>query len=181
MYCFQGVSRKTRKYAGFIVALTVITLVIAGTVPLIQGGMPVLAQDAVDADDPYKVHHVMLERFTAGDNGVVLDTKHGLEWLVGPDKDTTWDEAKSWVESLSVDGGGWRMPTRDELSSLYTKGVGSQNMSPLLKTTGGFVWTDETVSSSYAWGFCFEIGDAYWPLRTYSDTARGFAVRPAKP
>jgi len=21
-----------------------------------------------------------------------------------------WDEAKSWVENLNIDGGGWRMP-----------------------------------------------------------------------
>jgi hypothetical protein len=150
---------------------------IAGT----NGDNTVLAQDVVHPDEPDKAHQGIYERFTARDYGVVLDTKNDLEWFVGPDKDTTWDDAKSWVESLSVDGGGWRMPTRDELSGLYAKGVGSQNMSPLLKTTGGFVWTDETVSTSYAWGFCFEIGDAYWPLRTHSDTARGFAVRPAKP
>lgn len=169
-----------RKNAGLLFAITVITFLIASMLPRINAGMTVLAQDlvVVHPDDPYKAHQAFYERFTARKNGVILDTKHGLEWFVGPDKDTTWDEAKSWVESLSVDGGGWRMPTRDELSSLYTKGVGSQNMSPLLKTTGGFVWTDETVSSSYAWGFCFEIGDAYWPLRTYSETARGFAVRP---
>jgi hypothetical protein len=176
-------SMKTRKYAGFIFALTVITFVIVGTVPLIQGGMPmpVLAQDAAHADAPYKADHVMLERFTVRDNGVIVDTKHDLEWFVGPDKDTTWDEAKSWVESLSVQGGGWRMPTKDELAGLYMKGVASHNMSPLFKTTGGFVWTGETVSSSYAWGFCFEIGDAFWPRLTHSDTARAFAVRAVKP
>lgn len=166
-----------RKDAALLFA--VITFIIAGMVP--YEGITVDAQDVVQSDDPYKAHEASYERFTARDNGVVLDTKRGFEWFVGPDKDTTWDEAKSWVESLSVDGGGWRMPTRDELSSLYIKGVGSKNMSPLLKTTGGFVWTSETVSSSYAWGFCFEIGDAYWPLRTYSETARGFAVRPVKP
>jgi hypothetical protein len=170
-----------RKNARLLYALTVIAVIIAGIAPWINGGVSVLAQDDVQTDDPYKAHQSVYERFTARDNGVVFDTKDNLEWFVGPDEDTTWDEAKSWAESLSVDGGGWRMPTRDELSSLYTKGVGSQNMSPLLKTTGGFVWTGETVSTSYAWGFCFEIGDAYWPLRTYTGTARGFAVRPAKP
>ena len=30
-----------------------------------------------------------------GDN-IVKDTKTGLEWIAGPDKDTTWDEAKAW-------------------------------------------------------------------------------------
>ena len=37
--------------------------------------------------------------FIAYDNGIVLDTKTGKEWIVGPDKKTTWDEAKSWVEN----------------------------------------------------------------------------------
>ncbi|MBW2172182.1 MAG: DUF1566 domain-containing protein [Deltaproteobacteria bacterium] len=170
-----------RRNTGLLFALTVITFIITGMVPRINGGIRVLAQDVVHPDDPYKAREALYERFTARDHGVVLDTKHGLEWFVGPDKDTTWNEAKFWVESLSVDGGGWRMPARDELSSLYTEGAGSQNMSPLLKTTGGFVWTGETVGSTYAWGFCFEIGDAYWPLHTYSETARGFAVRSAKP
>ena len=79
--------------------------------------------------------------------------------------------------SVSYQVYGWRMPTRDELKSLYSKGAGTHNMSPFFKVTGGFVWTGETMGSSYAWGFCFDIGDEYWPLRTYSETARGFAVR----
>jgi len=168
-----------RKYAELLFA--VLIFIIAGMATGMHSGTTVLAQDTVQPDDPYKSAQAFYERFETRDNGVVLDTKYGLEWFVGPDKDTTWDEAKSWVESLGVDGGGWRMPTKDELAGLYMKGVASHNMSPLFKTTGGFVWTDEMVSSSYAWGFCFEIGDAFWPRRTHSDTARGFAVRSAKP
>lgn len=169
-----------RKYAELLFLVLIFTL-IAGTAARINGSTIALAQDVIHPDDPHTSAKAFYERFKARDNGIVLDTKQGLEWFVGPDKDTTWDEAKSWVANLSVDGGGWRMPTKEELASLYMKGTGSHNMSPLFKTTGGFVWTDETVSSSYAWGFCFEIGDAFWPRRTHSDTARGFAVRPAKP
>ncbi len=60
------------------------------------------------------------DRFTAYDNGVVKDTETGFEWYAGPDKDTSWNEAKRWVESLNVAGGGWRMPTRKELKALYS-------------------------------------------------------------
>jgi hypothetical protein len=87
--------------------------------------------------DPYKAYHALDGRFIVDENGVVTDTKTG------------------WVESLSVDGGGWRMPTRDEVKNLYTKGAGTHNMAPSFKTTGGFVWTGETMNSSHAWGFCF--------------------------
>ena len=43
--------------------------------------------------------------------GIVTDTKTGLEWKVGPDKDTNWDQARAWVRNLKLDGGSWRMPT----------------------------------------------------------------------
>ena len=108
-------------------------------------------------------------------NGIVYDEKTNLEWIVGPDKDTTWDEAKAWVESLSVEGGGWRMPTREELKALYKKGAGSRNMTPLLKTSGWNVWSGETKGSSSAWLFDFLLGDESWYGR--DRFRRGFAVR----
>ena len=41
--------------------------------------------------------------FVAYDNGVVFDTRTGLEWFAGPDKNTNWKKAKSWVENLDAD------------------------------------------------------------------------------
>jgi hypothetical protein len=46
------------------------------------------------------------DRFTAYNNGIIWDKKTGLEWISGPDKNTDWDDGKSWVESLTFDGGG---------------------------------------------------------------------------
>jgi len=122
-------------------------------------------------------------------NGIVYDTKTGLEWVTGPDRGTTWDEANDWVESLNIDGGGWRMPTMNELEGLYKKGMGSHNITSLLKTTGWYVWSGEIKDSSEAWGFNFFYGsnsywsDRYgdgdwdWDPRFYSHFERGFAVR----
>ena len=115
--------------------------------------------------------------YVAYANGIVKDTKTGLEWKVGPDKNTTWNEAKSWVQSLNLDGGGWRMPTLDELEGLYRKGAGDCNMTPLLKTTGLGVWSGETEGSSNARLFGFDTGDRYWNTRNDSYNRRGFAVR----
>lgn len=50
---------------------------------------------------------------------IILDTQTNLEWYVGQNKDTTWDEARSWVKNLLVGGGGWRLPTIKELRKLY--------------------------------------------------------------
>ena len=57
--------------------------------------------------------------FVAYANGVVADTKTGLEWLAGPDVDTSYHRAVEWVRGLTVAGGGWRMPTAKDLRTLY--------------------------------------------------------------
>ncbi len=118
------------------------------------------------------------DSFVAYDNGMVYDSETGLEWYVGPDEDTTWEEAKKWVDNLSVNGERCRMPTIKELKSLYKKGVGSRNMPPLLKTTGWWVWSGETWGSISAWGFYFFNGDDFWLIRLlHPRDSRAFAVR----
>ena len=108
---------------------------------------------------------------------IVKDTKTGLEWIAGPDKNINWKEAKSWVQNLKLEGGGWRMPTTDELRTLYKKGAGSHNMMPLLKTTGWYVWSGETKGSSLARYFNFGDGSMWWYTRDRSGSRRAFAVR----
>ena len=109
---------------------------------------------------------------------IYYDNNTGLEWLAGPDKPTNWYDAKKWVESLTaVASGGWRMPTRKELKTLYKERVGERNMTPLLKTTGWWVWSGETKSSETAWTFAFFDGFEDWGYRDNANGFRGFAVR----
>ncbi len=115
--------------------------------------------------------------YVAYANGIVKNTKTGLEWKVGPDKDTDWNEARSWVQNLNLDGGGWRMPTTDELRTLYKKVLSTRNMMSLLKTTGWAVWSGETKGSPYAWYFGFSRGGRDWNSRDNSHNLRAFAVR----
>ena len=109
-------------------------------------------------------------------NGIVWDLSNGLEWVVGPDKDMNWKEARIWVKSLSLDGGGWRMPTVRELKSLYNSGSGTRNMIPPLVTTGYWVWSGK-IDSSFAWCFRFNYGLKDKVSRDYSKNLRAFAVR----
>ena len=109
-------------------------------------------------------------------NGVVKDTRTGIEWYAGPDKDTDWNEAKRWVASLYFNGGGWRMPTRSELKGLYEEGRGSRNMTPLLETTGWRVWSGKKEGSSEAWFFSLAGGEALGSCYN-PNTGRAFAVR----
>jgi len=118
--------------------------------------------------------------FIAYASGVVYDKNTGLEWFAGPDENTKWNQAKAWVESLNIAKGGWRMPTREELKTLYKKGAGKRNMTPLLKTTGWWVWSGETPDSSSTWFFYFSFrynSEDLYHGRHHFYFGRGFAVR----
>ncbi len=69
------------------------------------------------------------------------------------------------------------MPSMDELEGLYKRGAGDRNMTPLLKTSGWWVWSSETKGSSLARDFSFYGGGRYWHSRLHSYRSRAFAVR----
>ncbi len=122
-------------------------------------------------------------RYEKYENGIVHDTVTELEWYAGPDKDTTWYQAKDWVERLRVAGGGWRMPTIKELRALYQVGVGTNNLTPLINMTGWMVWSGEywrrgVRRLSDARYFAFSGGYETQTNRNYADDGtRAFAVR----
>ena len=113
-------------------------------------------------------------------SSVVKDTKTGLEWLAGPKRMMTWDEARTWVESLSVEGGDWRMPTRKELKTLYKKGAGEYNITPLLKVSGWWIWTGEKKFAGRAWAVYFVDGSERAHDRSTPYGPRAIAVRSKK-
>ena len=129
-------------------------------------------------------------RYTKASNGVVTDSRTGLQWYVGPDRDTNWYNAKKWVDELTVAGGGWRMPSRDELRGLYDEGKGNVNMDTIFKCNGPYVWSGEMRTSSSTWGFNFGLGFDMWVndsvdggglegrgARNDGNGSRAFAVR----
>ncbi|MFZ2631420.1 MAG: DUF1566 domain-containing protein [Desulfosalsimonadaceae bacterium] len=83
--------------------------------------------------------------FGVSGDGVITDFMTGMEWMAGPDKDTNWDEAKAWCSNLSVAGGGWRMPTRAELKTLYINGFGKSKLESVFKATVWGVWSGERI------------------------------------
>ena len=99
----------------------------------------------------------------------------GLEWIPGPDRDTTWDQARAWVQNLSIDGGGWRMPTIKELKTLHQQG----DTFLLSNTTGRWVWSNST-KGSFVWLFSFRYGIDKWDRPGQSENYRALAVRPRK-
>jgi hypothetical protein len=110
-------------------------------------------------------------------NGIVKDTSTGLEWFAWTGRNMNWHNASAWVQSLNLDGGGWRMPNLNELEGLYRRGSGSYNITPLLRTTGWHVWSAETRNGTFAWGFYFRNGERYSSRRTDSSKGGVLAVR----
>jgi uncharacterized protein (TIGR02145 family) len=111
------------------------------------------------------------------ENGVVYDSKTGLEWFAGPGRIMTWDEAKVWANNLEIDGSGWRMPTQKELETIYQAGKGKRNMTRLLETAAWWVWSAGTDDSSSFNLFDFSRGERDW----HSRAPRAYAVRARHP
>lgn len=115
-------------------------------------------------------------RFAAASEGIIRDSQTGLEWIAGPDRDVDYERAVQWVAACRTAGGGWRMPTRYELKTLYHPGLGKRNLDPVFNTTGWWVWA-ESRDSQTAWSFSFNHGCITSDARAYSRYGRVFAVR----
>ncbi len=119
------------------------------------------------------------DTFSAYSNGVIFDKKTNLEWIAGPDTRTNWDQAFSWVQSLHIGGGGWRMPTRKEIETLFkcvdSRTSGITKRIKLFKTTGRFIWAGETRKDASAvyLSCCQDCMTYYFSFYSY----RAFAVR----
>jgi len=126
----------------------------------------------------------MNDRFLGRFDDVIYDQETGFEWIAGPDVATPWPVAKKWAEDMYTDRKNWRMPTKEELKTLYQLGLGKCNISPLFEMRecyeqprGIFVWSIERRGSMNAWGFHFEKGDYRWANCKSDAFRRGFAVR----
>lgn len=120
-------------------------------------------------------------RYVVYDNNVICDCYSGLEWLPGPDRDMSWEEASCWVNNLTAGGGGWQLPTLDQLRGLYKKNKKGDNLSPLFSHCMTDVWScEETQDAASAWGFNFLPGNQFRTYKTYSRRFRVMAVRRRK-
>jgi Protein of unknown function (DUF1566) len=116
-------------------------------------------------------------RFTKADNGVITDLVTGLDWYVNPNPDTTWHEAKAWVESLAVAGGGWRLPTMAELKAIYQKDASANHMDPLFQAKGAWAWSGELRNDWSVWGLAFYNNLQGWHSMNYGNGRVALAVR----
>jgi len=80
-------------------------------------------------------------RFSLED-GVIYDSQLGLEWAPSNGQVLNHYQAEGYARGLSLAGGGWRLPTREELKSLYDKSKPG-NVDPVFGVGDMWVWTSE--------------------------------------
>ncbi len=58
-------------------------------------------------------------RFLSSPEGIITDTKTGLQWVVGSGQTMTWEQARRHIKGLRLGGfEDWHMPNRDDLRTL---------------------------------------------------------------
>jgi len=180
-------------------ALAVLVFVLGGGAVLVfqrQGGnQDVINSEAVipaSATSPAASASRKSGRYSVETCGAIQDSQAGLEWFVGEDRNLTWYEAQNWIGGLTSCGGGWRLPTIEEIRTLYDPaqraGTGyykdgryfPAHIDPVFSAigSGSWVWSGERVGGDEARSFNLNQGKAvvYSATNTLYST-RAFAVR----
>jgi hypothetical protein len=82
-----------------------------------------------------------IDRFIYQKDGVIKDTKTGLQWAQDAGQMMTWDQANSYARNLRLGGySDWRLPNKEELNSLveYAKSQGFEKWINELFNRKGF-------------------------------------------
>ena len=130
------------------------------------------------------------QRFTANGDGAVYDRKLNLTWAATDNgSNVTWQQTYDYCKNYK--GGGWRMPTQDELHSLVGKKNGVTKgfdcwpngdnyiITGLIRLTCFWVWAAEKAGSS---GACVHFGSGfrYWGRMDTPLGCRALPVRSGK-
>ncbi len=120
-------------------------------------------------------------RFTRHESGMVLDNQTGLMWAPQDNgSNVDWQEVKSYCENYR--GGGfsdWRMPTQDELASLYDKkwqNKDGYHLTDSISITHRCFWASKTRGSASG-GFDFGYGGRSFSPQCYGSGGRALPVR----
>ena len=110
-------------------------------------------------------------RFTRSDQEVVTDHKTSLQWqddAVAASTSLTYDAALTHCSDLTLDGGGWRLPSIYELTEIV-EGSTAPTISPVfVSTASNYYWSSTAHPSlaSYAWGVYFYNGYSSYYTKT---------------
>jgi len=134
-------------------------------------------------------------RFTDNGDGTITDHTFGLMWAKADNQaDIGWKQAEGWVQkkfgkTLKSKYDNWRLPTIEELTSLYLtrkkyKGYITDcgllvKIVPEIKISCILLWSSETALGSHL-AFNFNIGDSFAVPNYDISGCRALAVRSLK-
>jgi hypothetical protein len=128
--------------------------------------------DLVTVDNGRRV----VKRFVAAKGGTVLDLTEGMEWLLGPAEEVTYEEAVKWFKQLDhAEGNRWMMPFKRGIKTIYRKRAGKHNLDPLYGDSSARVWYLDVYQGSYC--FDFKQGKILKIKGTKNPRARVFTFR----
>ncbi|MDK9717634.1 MAG: DUF1566 domain-containing protein [Trichlorobacter sp.] len=100
---------------------------------------------------------VMAQQCVDNGNGTVTDNSTGFMWQKETAGSMNWQNAMSFAASLSLGGKtGWRLPSRQELITLYSSPCKSQMSVVSFNYWSSTTWSER---ESYAWLVNFSNGD----------------------
>jgi len=94
---------------------------------------------------------LVVSPFKVSSEGVIQDLRTGLEWAPVPLMTVNYDSAVTHARSLSLAGGGWRLPTVDELTDLYESGQRGCGLDTAFEVRYPNAWASDPKNPSERW------------------------------
>ncbi|SPQ00547.1 hypothetical protein NBG4_270010 [Candidatus Sulfobium mesophilum] len=108
---------------------------------------------------------LIFSTFKVSPDGVIKDLQTGLEWAPIPMFTvTTYDIAASYAKSLSLAGGGWRLPTVEELKDLYDSANDGCGLDWAFENRYPKAWSSDPKSPTKRWLVKFSRDKVYTEL-----------------
>lgn len=121
------------------------------------------AAETVDPVDKKAGINSENELYVKYPNGVVYDKKRDLEWYTDPKRSFLASSARSWVQKLSIGGGGWGLVSEKMVKELCQD---DPALATLIKTLFGdkdvsMVWVDPENKEAFINTFIVRVKDCY--------------------
>jgi hypothetical protein len=132
-------------------------------------------------DQSVKIPNNMVVRFTLNNEGMINDSKTGFQEISFAGRDVSWYTADKFAREMRRGGYvDWRLPTRNDLRSLYDYSLKTEyKIDSIFQYNSSIAWMSESYDEKAAWGFSFDNGLEDWYKREQTNCDKILLVRSA--